>query len=346
MDAEGGFGVYPVAKQTTSAPALAKIPWDIAYELGGDNEVWFSVFPPRPFNWTRAFEALEHDGANEGKGAYPTNEQIAAAAAHCHVLTLHAGIWQDVPEDVKARMMTVDHLQKYAGLPQPWLSAKHVPFDMAEFIRVRDQAHQRGLKVVVYLSPFYSTAPDIFAEMRRVLDEYHVDGLYFDGVSFDFRRSYEVVRRAREILGDDRILYVHCSSDPLHDGRIYCPFIDTYADYIIRGEPGVWGLKLDDFLRWTISGYNISNTVGYWCYYGSNQQQGYNAGAPRAGTYIDTVPTPEHIDAALRNHAFIWRQGQLWSQPGMKNSLGVFDKEYYGKLEWLRQQRQGQKDSR
>ena len=337
MDQEGGFGVYPVAIKATSAPVWAKLPWDIAYEFTGGDEAWLSVFPPRPYNWNRALEPLEHDGANEGAGAYPSNEQIAAAAKYCKVLTLHAGIWEDVPEDLKERMNPIFHLQKYAGHPQPWLTPKHVPLSMTEFIRVRDEAHKRGMKVLVYLSPYYSTAPDIFAEMQRVLNEYQLDGLYFDGISMDFRKSYAVIRRTREILGANRILYVHCSSDPLRDGRIYCPFIDTYADYILRGEPGVWGLKLDDFLRWTISGFNISNAVGYWCYYGSNQQQGYDASTPKSGTYIDTVPTAEHIEAALRNKAFIWRQGEEWSQPNLKNDLAVFDKEYYGKIELLRQ---------
>ena len=341
MDEEGGFGVYPVAQKTASAPVFSTLPWDLAYEFTDGDEAWLSVFPPRPYNWNRAFEPIEHDGNNgESPGSYPSNEQIADAAKYCKVLTLHAGIWQDVSEDVKIKMTPIMHTQKYAGHPQPWLSEKHVPANMQEFIRVRDEAQKRGMKVVVYLSPYYSTAPDIFAEMRRVLDEYHLDGLYFDGISMDFRKSYEVIRRAREILGDNRILYVHCSSDPLHDGRIYCPFVDTYADYIIRGEPGVWGLKLDDFLRWTISGYNISNAVGYWCYYGSNQQQGYDAGTPKAGTYIDTVPDAEHIDAAFRNKAFIWRQGQEWSQPKMKDDLAAFDKYYYGKLELLRQSRE------
>jgi hypothetical protein len=338
MDEEGGFGVYPVESKTASAPVLSRLPWGIAYEFTGGDETWLSVFPPRPFNWNRAFEPIEHDGSNEGAGAYPTNDQIADAAKYCKVLTLHAGIWQDVPEDVKVRMTPILHLpKKYAGHPQPWLSAKHVPSNMAEFIRVRDEAHRRGMKVVVYLSPYYSTAPDIFAEMQRVLSGYQVDGLYFDGISEDFRKSYAVIHRAREILGNDRILYVHCSFDPLKDGRIYCPFIDTYADYIIRGEAGVWGLKLDDFLRWTISGYNISNTVGYWCYYGSNRQQGYDANTPKSYMYFDTLPTSEHIDAALRNKVSIWRQGQEWSQPKMRDDLAAFDKEYYGKLELLRQ---------
>jgi hypothetical protein len=334
IDEDGGFGVYPVAKKTTPAPVFSKLPWNIAYEFSGGDEAWLSVFPPRPYNWDRAFQAIEHDGG------YLTNEQIRDAAKYCKVLTLHADVWQDIPQDAKEKLSGIPRYAGYVHGPMPFAAAKHVPLDMEGFIRVRDEAHKSGMKVVVYLSPYYSTAPDIYAEMRRVLNEYKLDGVYFDGISMDFRKSYAIARRAREILGDNRILYVHCSSDPLDDGRIYCPFIDTYADYILRGEPGVWGLKLDDFLRWTLSGYHISNAVGYWCYYGSNKQQGYDSSAPKAGEYFETLPTPEHIDAALRNKVFIWRQGQSWSQPKLKDSLAAFDQEYYGKVELLRPSRE------
>jgi hypothetical protein len=335
MDEEGGFGVYPVAKKTVSAPLFSKPPWDIVYDFSGGDEAWLSVFPPRPYNWDRAFEAIEHDGG------YPTSDQIADAAKYCKVLTLHADVWQDIPQDAKEKLSRVPRYKSYVHGPMQFAAARHVPANMQEFIRVREEAHKRGMKLVVYLSPYYSTAPDIFAEMRRVLNEYQLDGLYFDGISMDFRKSYAIVRKAREILGDNRILYVHCTSDPLDSGRIYCPFIDTWADYILRGEAGVWGLKLEDFLRWTLSGYNISNAVGYWCYYGSNRQQGYDDGSPKGGTYFETLPTSEHINAALRNKVFIWRQGQSWSQPKLKDSLAAFDKEYYGKIDL---QRQGRKE--
>jgi hypothetical protein len=345
IDKDGGFGIYPVAEKTTSAPVFSKLPWNIAYEFTTGDEAWLSVFPPRPYNWNRAFEAIEHD-AYDAADPYPTNDQIAEAAKYCKVLALHANIWRDIPESAKQKLSQIPRYKHYIHGPMPFASAKHVPINMKEFIRVRDEAHKRGMKVVVYVSPYYSTAPDIFAEMRRVLNEYKLDGLYFDGISMDFRMSYAIIRRAREILGNDRILYVHCSTDPLGDSRIYCPFIDTYADYILRGEAGVRGMKLQPFLRWTISGYNISNAVGYWCYYGSNKQQGYNAGAPRAGKYFDTVPTAEHIDAAIRNKAFIWRQGQDWSQqPKLKDSLKAFDKEYYGKLAVLREDREKRRTS-
>lgn len=343
MDEEGGFGIYPVAEISAVVPERFAPPWEIAYDFRSGDEAWLSVFPPRPFNWQRAHQAIEHDSMTEedntahveGAGAYPSNAQIQNAARHCKVLALHASIWQDAPEELKAQRTPIVHTQKYLGHPQPWLSAKHIPLNMNEFVRTRDEAHRDGMKVVVYLSPYYSAAPDIFAEMQRVVDEYKLDGLYFDGISMDFRKSYAVIRRAREILGDDRILYVHCSSDPLRDGRIYCPFIDTYADYILRGEAGVWGQKLDEFLRWTISSYNIGNSVGYWCYYGSNKQQGYGGGTPKSGTYIDLVPSPENVDAAVRNKVFIWRQGQSWSQSQPRERLAAFDDDYYGKVEKL-----------
>jgi hypothetical protein len=339
IDEDGGFGVYPVAMKTPSAPVFSKLPWDITYEFTGGDEAWLSIFPPRPPNWSRVFEAIEHDGG------YPSNDEIAAYAKHCKVFTLHDNVWQDIPESVKKSLSQIPEYKNYVHGHMAFASSKYVPANIDEFNRVREEAHKRGMKLVVYLSPYYSTAPDILAEIQRVLNEYKVDGLYFDGISMDFRKSYTVIRRTREILGDNRILYVHCTNDPLKDGRIYCPFIDTYADYILRGEAGVWGLKLDDFLRWTLSGYNISNAVGYWCYYGSNEQQGYDNTTPKAGVYVQKVPTTQAIDAALRNKVFIWRQGQSWSQPETKDSLAVFDKEYYGKLEGFRQsmEKQGTK---
>jgi len=124
-------------------------------------------------------------------------------------------------------------------------------------------------------------------------------------------------RAARDRLGEDRILYIHCTSDPLGSGRIYCPFIDTWADYILRGEAGRQGLELEPFLRWTISARNISNSIGYWCYYGSTGKPGY----------VNQVPTSEEIQVALKTGARIWRTGMVELPGGAR-----FDREYYGAL--------------
>ena len=52
------------------------------------DEAWLSIFPPRPYNWHRAFAAIEHDGLPaeystaqlEGADAYPSKDLIEAAA--------------------------------------------------------------------------------------------------------------------------------------------------------------------------------------------------------------------------------------------------------------------------
>lgn len=313
LDQAGGFGLYPtVAKKSTSPAEVREAGWDGEYGLAKGEELWLGVFPPRLANPKRLAESVAHEGRADQP--YPPNEIIRSDAKYCRVLAVHAYFWKDVPEALKPKTGT------YAGRPNPWLTDRHVPSDMKEFVRMRDEAHRLGMKFVVYLSPYYSTAPDIAAEMKRVIDEYKVDGLYFDGVSNDFRKSYRIVRQARQLLGDDGILYIHCSTDPLGSARVYCPFVDTYADYILRGEAGRADLPLARFLRWTISGRNISNAVGYWCYYGSTGKPGY----------VNQLPTAQDIQSVLAAGARLWRTAQFWSQSGA--DIGTFDEAYYGRL--------------
>jgi hypothetical protein len=164
--------------------------------------------------------------------------------------------------------------------------------------------------------------------MERILKEYEVDGLYFDGWCGhreDFRPGYHLMRRARAILGD-RLLYLHSSSEPFGNCRVYLPFVYTYADFVLSGEAGRFGLGLEEFLRYMVSGHQISNSVGMWCYYGSwSDEPGYH----------NVVPKAEHIEMALRNYVRLWRNTQAWSKKSPGN-LARFDREYYGGLAQLR----------
>lgn len=309
IDSVGGFGVYPVEKKQTQIPEVNNVPWNLKYSLTAGEEIWFSVFPPRPYNWERVFEQVAHTGKQEEP--YSPDDLISSAAKHAKVFALHSFFWP-------------------GGDREPWLIPSFIPSDMNEFIRVRDEVHKNGMKFVVYMSPYYSTAPDFFAEMKRALEEYEVDGVYFDGISFDFRESYRIIRQAREILGNEKILYVHSSTDPFNSITLYAPFIDTYADYMLRGEAGrPAGTELEDFLHWTVSGYNISNTIGYWLHYGSGE-----IGQP---DYVFTLPSGEDIDSALANHVyFCWSDTMYRDAPTER--LEEFRKEYYQKLELYRQQ--------
>jgi hypothetical protein len=336
IDPDGGFGIYPVTPNTSSSRNPSGT---LTYSFSRGEEVWLSVFPPRPYNWQRSFEPICHEGTP--MRPYPNNALIEAAAQHCKVFTLHAYFWKDDPDDV------LDDYGEIVPHPHPWTTPVHVPSDMAEFRRVRDAVHRGGMKFVVYVSPYYSRAPDIIQELRRVLNEYQVDGLYFDGIARDFWNSYAIVRQARQLVGPDGILYFHDSFIRGYaDETVYFPFVDTYTDYILRGEAGRQQFELTDFLRWTISGYNISNAVGHWVYYGSNIDD--LDGGPECNydsrvccengnqtCYQHKVPSERHIAKAFENEVRIWRASQYWmSRP---EEIARFDSQYYDRLESLRE---------
>jgi hypothetical protein len=310
IDGTGGFGIFPVEAKAAGKPDFQLDAWTIEHPMHRGDETWVSVFPPRPYDWKRAYSELAAHEGNSGKYAFPSDALIRSTAERCKVLVVHSWFWPGGDRD-------------------PWMIPRYAFKDDAErekFDHVRDEAHRAGMKLIPYFSPFYYSGPDFFAEVRRALDEYKVDGLYYDGIRGDFRAAYQVVRKTRRMLGDDRLLFRHCTSDPLGSNRIYCPFIDTYCDFIYRGEAGRGGLELDDFLRWTISGYNISNAVGYWVYTGSTGKPGY----------VRQVPGKEDIDAAIRCEVRIPRTevgyelGLAW-EPG-DGHLVFFDDYYYREL--------------
>jgi len=80
-----------------------------------------------------------------------------------------------------------------------------------------------------------------------------------------FRRDASPV----SVLRDARVIFEfrveEMESPPLGDqrnGRIYCPFMDTYADFQLRGESvEISGLD-DPYLRFCASGYGNSNVIG------------------------------------------------------------------------------------
>jgi hypothetical protein len=318
LDELGGCGFYGIPSRPTEADNLGGSPWSLRCHLMRWDELWVSICPPRPRDEVRYYESIEHDAPPFG------DDVIRAAAKHCQIFVTHAQWAADAPEWCENPPGS-----NYAH-PMPWASARHVPDDPVTFARQRDLAQSLGMKFIPYLSPYYSNAPDLLAEMERVLTEYRVDGLYFDGWvghRDDFRGAYDIIRRARALLGD-RILYLHCSSEPYQKPEVYCPFAYAYTDFILSGEAGRGALAQDEFLRYVVSQYQISNSVGVWCYYGSMGQEGYH----------DVVPTTEHIKAALRHKARLWRQAQIlegkeaggWFK--YPDDFARFDREYYALL--------------
>lgn len=322
LDRDGGCGFFGFPPRPTTLENAETSSWSLGCHLNRWDELWISLCPPRPENRERMFESIAHEGGDM-KDPYPSDDLIRDAARVCQIFTVHSGweidapAWSDNPPGAN-----YPH-------PRPWETDRHAPANPEEFARVRDEAHRRGMKFIPYVSPYYSNAPDIFAEMERVLGEYGVDGLYFDGWvghQDDFRRFYRMIRRARAILGD-RILYLHSSSEPYGTCTVYPPFVFAYADFTLGGEAGRFGLELEQFVRYIISQHQISNSVGMWCHYGSwSDEPGYHS----------VVPSPGHVEMALRNHARFWRTARGWLAKSAPEELARFDAQYYGELARLK----------
>jgi len=156
--------------------------------------------------------------------------------------------------------------------PCPWIGPYYLsPESERKFRRVISTCHRLGMKVLPYFAPGMHADTDLdrfMAEVARLKTTYGFDGVYYDGLypADDWTKSYELMRMTREWIGPDDPVYIHnTESPPLGDqrnGRIYCPFMDTYADFQLRGESvEISGLD-DPYLRFCASGYGNSNVIG------------------------------------------------------------------------------------
>ena len=99
-------------------------------------ELWFSVFPPRPYNWARAYDDLMAHEGNEEPYSYPSASLIRSTARFCKVMVVHSWFWP-------------------GGDRAPWRIPRFVPKDMEKFNQMRDEIHRNGMKLVPYFSPYY-----------------------------------------------------------------------------------------------------------------------------------------------------------------------------------------------
>ncbi len=274
IDETGGIGLYPYKglRNIESIDFTSK-EWKIDYTLGRYSRFLVSVFPPRRFNHKQSLEErVAHHGLpdapeyREGQSPLPmplpSNDEIQELARYSNILVLHHEFWQGKLTRKGKVVSTFEDILINAA----HCCHEYIPVDERELIRVIKKAHSLKMKVIPYMSPFYSTAKgkDFLDKIKEKLEQYNFDGVYFDGVYFDdILYSYSIIRETRRLL-KDKILYYHCTLGSLYSRNIYCPFIDTYADYILRAESGA-GFT-DKHLRYVISGYNISNSIGYICY--------------------------------------------------------------------------------
>ena len=274
LDEYGVFGAYPA---TGPEPVLTvSKDHSVRYELAAGQILWLSAGPPRPYRWEQSFRdrVIWHWSKETG---YPSDSEIETWSRFGNLLLQQSEVmmWKD------------------------W-SLRFIPRNgVEEFQRVIDTCRRFGIRNYVYTSPFYfltgtgleSKAMNSFEnfkgfspgdgrglnwplfveEIRRVVQEYRPAGLYFDGMYDNVVRTYIVARKARGIVGDDGILEYHATIGEGPNratppgGGLFLPQIDTYFDFILRGEGQHDAYKKAEFLRYTVSTYNNSNSIGVLC---------------------------------------------------------------------------------
>jgi len=248
-DDRGGVGVYPyVLPGSGVIYGLAQEPgdlsqpgWTCSYELGEGMLLGLSIYPCRPFDWQKSFEwQLAHTSD------YPTDAALETWSRYVKLVTLHEGMW--------------------AGEQPTPHTGPYEPLDRGQFRRVIATCERLGLKVIPYMSPYYYVEPeveDFMAQLAERREEYGFHGIYYDGLYFrDWVKCYRVMRRTRELFPDGPI-YLHTSWGPpvgIHD--MSCPFVDTYADIVLRGESRETHGPDAPYVDHIASGYCISNAIG------------------------------------------------------------------------------------
>jgi hypothetical protein len=269
LDERGGFGSY-VAAGPPTAPAIVDGS-AIRQELAAGNVLWLSVAPPRPYDWEASFRdrVAWHWSTETG---YPSDAQIQEWSRYANLLLQQSEVmlWKD------------------------W-SLRFIPrFGIEEFRRVNETCARYGMRNFVYTSPFYFLTgtgleskamnsfdnfaetgfspgdgrglnwPIFLSEITKVMREYKPAGLYFDGIYDNVVRTYLITRKAREVVGDTGLLEYHATGSP-PGGGVYLPQIDTWFNFILRGEGAQSQYENDDYLRYYVSTWNISNSIGVLC---------------------------------------------------------------------------------
>ena len=279
VDRFGCVGVYPIDKASLGKDNGAKS--SPTYQMDEGGELWIAIGPPRPYPWKESMELrpLWQGSWETPEQAVPSDEKIESYVGRGSLLWLQSEImlWKSWHEAFEPRLP--DGLR-----------------------RVIDTSHKLGLRVMVYASPFYFTkgvggnetyVGENVGRYLQAVEDYlkrypDTDGVYFDGVyGKSVKNTYICCRATRELIGDDRVLMIHCTHNA-PGGRwgrwTFNPAADTWASALLRGES--FGFVSSEWLRYFVSGYNTSSAIGFVC--------------NNAGHY---APTKEQVEMVLRANA-------------------------------------------
>ena len=292
FDPNGGISFFDNGNSPDPLVELESAPISVTWSWRAGAVFWSVVSPPKPFDWDASFQHYAGQGSSHLRYVYPSDGEIEAASKQASILFLHSEmmLWKAWQTDL-------------------------TPRDPEKLAHVINAAHERRMKVIVYTTPVWflkdtpreheqqidptpgpmGTVPHwgkpdnadlFFQQISRVFKEMSLDGFYFDGIygaPEHLAASYHLTRSARELVGDDGVLIYHGTGDAPSIGgsRTYCPSLNTYYNYILRGE-GEEKRTDPEYVRYFLSSYNLSNSVCLSLY------------------RTDEIPSADQIDLTLR----------------------------------------------
>jgi len=289
IDDHGGVGIYPhaihgsgVGIEVPQPPKdLTKPGWTCTHSVGAGLRLGVSIFPPREFDWEKSFKwRLCHTG-----GGHPPDQVLERWSKHATHVCLHASsMWEAI---------------------HPWIG----PYEQKDpdgYRRVIATGKRVGMTTIPYMSPWYYHVRDsghFMDQLAKHKAEYGYGGIYYDGLWYDdWIESYRVMRLTRALFPEGCV-YIHSTiGPPLFSKTMWCPFLDTYADLVLRGESYTTKGPDDPYVRYVAAGYRTSNAIGMmkgnkWDVDGKTQKQvmfRYN-GRGRWGTYPSKNAAGEYI---------------------------------------------------
>lgn len=252
IDEQGGWCVTPWSRPKLDSPGTTMAPpeqdtaqpgWSARWEVGARELFALAVFPGREFDWEESFEKRI-----VGTAAEPEPDALREYAKHASVLFMFGAIYNDAP-------------QGYT----------HAPYNVKDPALLDSTialAHELGMEAIIYRHPtsydWVGLPLEYFLEdLRATRARFAFDGWYFDGYPAleDWLACYRAMRIVRDRVGDATI-YVHCTlNPPVRMTELYCPFIDSYASFLLRAEAQFIDGPTDPYLRYVVNTQNISNSI-------------------------------------------------------------------------------------
>ncbi len=230
----------------------AEAGWSATWEVGARELFALAVFPGREFNWEESFEKRIVCTTVRPEDRFQLEDDaLREYSKHATVLMLFAGIYSHAPQGFE-----------------------HAPYNVHDPERLDDTialARELGMETIIYRHPtsyeWVGLDLDYLLEDLRVTRaRYGFDGWYFDGypgagLGEDWMAAWRAMRIVRERVGDATI-YVHCTlNPPSRMTEIYCPFIDSYATFLLRAEAQFIDGPTDPYLRYVVNTQHISNSI-------------------------------------------------------------------------------------